>query len=346
MTRKPENELPEGGALYIKGELDHLTGDVTPYFKVGIVRGDKDAISRDKALKTGNPRAITNLFDLEVPFVQKVETRLHNEFARGRVSSGEWFHASLVTEDEVQQRAIELQRELNEHLDDLIAAADYSAPGPSAPVPADGELVELANEISILHFDSRAIANAKKLVESAMRALASKDESHLGRYFKRSERAASSAFSSTELKKRYPELHAQFMRTVDSGPQLRLSLPELDIDPDDRLRFWSVPSAEIVTQFSAEPDALHELFLACWSAAEVCSWERWIKESIFRARANRTGGIENFLYWEHKTVSSFDKEAFLLANPEIVPECTVGRPATTNYSLAEWHSFGKPATDY
>ena len=84
----------ESGTLYIKGERDHVRAEVSPYYKVGIVRGKREVTARDKALKTGNPRTITNLFEIQSPFVQKLETRLHNEYAFARVSSGEWLIAA------------------------------------------------------------------------------------------------------------------------------------------------------------------------------------------------------------------------------------------------------------
>lgn len=79
------------GTLYIMQETDYLSGEKFDYYKIGIVRGEKDVAAREKEHSTGNPRQIASVKDILSPAVQKLETRLHNEFARHRVSSGEWF---------------------------------------------------------------------------------------------------------------------------------------------------------------------------------------------------------------------------------------------------------------
>lgn len=93
------------GNVYFLRERDYITGEVSPYVKIGLVREDRDAAARFAEHQTGNPREILDYKTMESPFVEHLETQLHYRFADKWIT-GEWFKldenilAEAVTEAE------------------------------------------------------------------------------------------------------------------------------------------------------------------------------------------------------------------------------------------------------
>jgi hypothetical protein len=86
------------GSLYLLREQDYLSGNVSRYVKIGLVRDDKETAERIAEHQTGNPRAIFDYKTLESPLVEHLETQLHYRFADKWVT-GEWFD---LTEKEIK----------------------------------------------------------------------------------------------------------------------------------------------------------------------------------------------------------------------------------------------------
>jgi len=78
------------GSIYFLRERDFLTGEVSPYVKIGLVRKDKPTEKRILEHQTGNPREIYDYQTIEATFVEDLETRLHYIFGAHWVT-GEWF---------------------------------------------------------------------------------------------------------------------------------------------------------------------------------------------------------------------------------------------------------------
>ena len=76
--------------MYFLRERDYLTGEISPYVKIGLVRADKDTATRIAEHQTGNPREILDYKTLHAPFVEYLETQLHYRFSDCWIS-GEWF---------------------------------------------------------------------------------------------------------------------------------------------------------------------------------------------------------------------------------------------------------------
>ena len=78
------------GSIYFLRERDYLSGEISPYVKIGLVRDNKPTEERIAEHQTGNPRQIIDYETLGSPFVEYLETQLHYRFASRRIS-GEWF---------------------------------------------------------------------------------------------------------------------------------------------------------------------------------------------------------------------------------------------------------------
>jgi hypothetical protein len=74
------------GEIYFIGEKDLRSKEITPYFKVGIVRENLDNADRDSTQRllehqTGNPRELYIESVVKTELVELVETLLHKKFA-------------------------------------------------------------------------------------------------------------------------------------------------------------------------------------------------------------------------------------------------------------------------
>jgi len=336
MSSADFSDTPGAGTLYIKGEFDRMSGQHTDYYKVGIVRGDKDVRDRDKALKTGNPRKVTTILDLASPFVQKLETRLHNEFAPARIASTEWFHASLCSVEKMSERALELRSEIVALVDALAYHHEELAPGEKPAAEPDTLASALVEEWSILAADNLLIGKSKRAIQSALDAETEKQPKLREIYFKASERSAGSNLSATEVRKRHPDLYTQYVRVEQSSPKQRYLISVAELDPATRYEEWGILDPDAVGNRELTPADLHNAFLACWSAGAVIDWRQWLIEAQLSHVARGTTGLSGVWEWAFGSRNVFDKEGFRRDYPELAQDCTTHTAAKTTYSLAEW----------
>ncbi len=118
----------KGGRIYFLRERDYLSGEISPYVKIGLVRNNKSTEDRIAEHQTGNPRQILDYKTLLSPFVEYLETQLHYRFAH-RWISGEWFlldpeelgsaigeAESLISEFRQQEESIAYSMELSKRI--------------------------------------------------------------------------------------------------------------------------------------------------------------------------------------------------------------------------------------
>ena len=77
---RPNEISLEPGTIYFIGERDLITGEETPYVKIGLTKLDRTGVEREADLKTGNPRELFVMHEEYVPLVHSVERALRYEF--------------------------------------------------------------------------------------------------------------------------------------------------------------------------------------------------------------------------------------------------------------------------
>ena len=336
------HDLPyvESGSLYIKGEQDTLSGKISPYYKVGIVRGDKDVSDRDKALRTGNPRTITAVFDLQTYFAQKLETRLHNQFAYARVSSGEWFSAERCPIDQMIATAAALNDKLNEYAAALSWLETLSKePSGAVALTPTPEILELAARYSDLAGRISVLNSARKQVTSLLNSAADADAQLFEAMFKASVSNDRTTFSVELVKKNYPELYESFKNLKKVSISSKIVVTPSERNQDEHLDEVGLPSMESFNGLAGDPLALHQLYLAIWAQLEISHWDQWVIEARIHYEAMQHKGIEGVLEWDEKVSLAFDREAFLQKHPELKDECSKTTPGKLSYSVAEWAAY-------
>ena len=328
----------ESGTLYIKGERDHVRGEVSPYYKVGIVRGKREVTARDKALKTGNPRTITNLFEIESPFVQKLETRLHNEYAFARVSSGEWFDTGRFSVDAMTAAARALGGELAAAAPSLVRSAHIAGPGAGpvgAPTP---RILELHADFTRASLEKSALAKHRSALNAELGRRAEADRDLYGLYFKETRTEDKPSFSTVEFKKKHPDLHREFSRKGEGKYSSKIALGEGTDNVGDILS--GVIPVDELGDVSVAPQLLHRQSLELWGLIAKRDWVLAVLEAHILCEAADLEGIQDVLTWSYLERNSFDREAFAVKYPELVTEFTSVTRGKTSYSVAEWAAYG------
>ena len=324
------------GTLYIMQETDYLSGEKFDYYKIGIVRGEKDVTAREKEHSTGNPRRIASVKDILSPAVQKLETRLHNEYARHRVSSGEWFYLPGDLLGEVIALAEELNAELEAEIDVLNAAKLITEPGTKPAITPTADLAAVSQRLAEVLGQTAVVAGYKKTVESKLKELAQGKEEwkHL---FELRFNKEKNSFSTTELKKKYKALYEEYQRVLKVTVTPKFVVEPIPYEASTFLEEIGLVDPE---QLGEDIIALHQANLAHWSVDAKLKWEREVLEAKLLTAAGDAEGIEGVLFWNVRESKNFDKEAFIIDHPDEYADSFKVTPASTTWRVAEWASYG------
>lgn len=325
------------GTLYFMREVDYLTGETFDYFKIGIVRGEKDVLVREKQHNTGNPRNVVTHTELVCAEVQTLETRLHNRFARHRVSSNEWFFLPGGLLDEVVTAACRYRDQIDAaHAIALAAEAAAALPRSGAILSPNESIVSSARQLIIRTAEHKVLDSNAKAITQRLRTLLEADAS-LQPLMKRYDRAASRSFNVAMLKKLAKDLHAQF-----SIPQDKLIYELIFEDEDAEAEALAVRGKLEVAHESLEAldaYALHQEYLRLWGEIDRVKAEiAALNDQLLVACGDATA-IDGVLEWQVRTTNRFDKAKFMAEYPDLYEQCQKDNPARTTYSVAEWASY-------
>jgi hypothetical protein len=317
-------------------ETDYLSGEKFDYYKIGIVRGEKDVAAREKEHSTGNPRKIASVKDILSPAVQKLETRLHNEFARHRVSSGEWFYLPGELLGKVIALAEELNAELESEIEVLKAAKLVTRPGSKPALTPTEDILAVSQRLSEVLGQTAVVASYKKTVESKLKELAEGKEEWKYLFEVRYNKEKNS-FSATELKKKYKALYEEYQRILKVTVN-----PKFTVEPTQFEESVLLPELGLIdpAQIGDDIIGLHQANLAHWSVEAKLKWKREFLEARLLTAANDAEGIEGILVWNVRESKNFDKEAFQVEHPREFAESFKLTPAATTWRVAEWASYG------
>jgi len=321
------------GTLYIMREQDYLSGALFDYYKIGIVRGEKDVKKRESEHSTANPRKISSIIEIQSPEVQKLETHLHNTYAMHRVSSGEWFFLPGDLVDQVINDANQLAEKLAQLETFRSVATEVVKQAHVDPaIQATDQLIELGQELARLRKQGKEVSAIKAKIVDRMREIAAQDEaySHL---FKIREVKATITWDGASFKKENKELDSQFRNLVSTKwtPKWIQDFAE------------DVYDAEVVADVVAlsDPIDLHAKYLEFWKVEAQTKWEIDALELQIHAATGTAQRLEGVVEWTEKTTTRFDQESLKAAYPELYEKYLVEKPAVTQKTPAEWVSYAR-----
>jgi hypothetical protein len=116
--KRPTEISLEPGTVYFIGERDLISGEETPYVKIGLTKLDRTGVEREADLKTGNPRELFVMHEEYVPLVHSVERALRYEFRLQNVLR-EW-HVFRPDSPKKLTEAISLCQDLGREFADYV----------------------------------------------------------------------------------------------------------------------------------------------------------------------------------------------------------------------------------
>lgn len=96
------NEIStEPGKIYFICERALISGELSPFVKIGLTSHDRKSIDRKNDLQTGNPRELFVAHEVEVACVKAIETILRYEFLMQNIQR-EWHIFSAKSKDQLK----------------------------------------------------------------------------------------------------------------------------------------------------------------------------------------------------------------------------------------------------
>ena len=331
-----ESSTGSPGKLYVMRERDYLTQVEFDYYKIGIVRGDKDVLDREKQHRTGNPREIITLCEVSSTDVQRLETRLHNHFASRRVSSGEWFHFPEPDLTILHNRVDHVSREVDA-LTGIVVPQGSDIQWSATPAPDDGTGAKAAQDLLLRQAALKVVAEDLKIVSQALLEVA-RDEPALSMMLKTSNIKASRSFSTAELKRIRKDLYERFKTKVRTSISFSVTFDEDSVKEEvQRIRESRALAAEGLDVL--DPYSIHAEYLRLWAQRDQLKFEVEFAEQSLKALVGSCIGIEGVAMWVQKESMAFDREAFKTAHPNVFEQCHVVKDAQTVVNVAEWVSY-------
>jgi hypothetical protein len=336
--------MKAAGEIYFIGEKDLRSKEVTPYFKVGIVRenpenADRDSTQRLLEHQTGNPRELYIESVVKTDLVELVETLLHKKFAPLGVR-GEWMLLTASELADVQKEAHSLAKEAAEIISDLEKAEKL------AKEVSDDELLPATDELKALneiYLESNAKLKSCKEMQGEIKeiladALEDEDEEEeVGAFVQVQERKGKSLFDEDAFKSKYGSIYSQFVipnRTV-KGPAtfagsraFKREFREFDpafatiVDGFD-------PLVEKIKAGKEKKEVLHGFSLELHRVNAEALWEKMKAENKIKVACGTHAGIDGVIKWARaeKVTESLDRKALKEAYPDLVAEFTTAGEA-------------------
>lgn len=314
-----------GGELYFIRERDVLTGELSPYVKIGLVRENESKTSVDRAREhqTGNPRELYVHHVVTSACISYLESTMHGRFEPSRVS-GEWFNLSA----EECQRAVDEATAYAARLDETRTLLDDAAV--LKKTVSTDELVELAEEDrplvdSYVRADrsTKVIVAARKSLKSALATWSDQgiDISKLGTITMTERRN----FDQERFALEFPDLAAEFTTTkTDVGGTLRFAA---GLGGDLALEEFNPGLAELVDALGAsiadfdgrDASPIMEKVFALSSFEAAAEFDKDLATAALQDRCGSASGIAGVCTWKRseKATTKIDNAAVKRAHPDL-----------------------------
>jgi hypothetical protein len=333
------------GEIYFIGEKDLRTKEITPYFKVGIVRENADNADRDSTQRllehqTGNPRELYIESVVKTDLVELVETLLHKKFAPLGVR-GEWMLLTAEELAQVQKEASALAKEAGEITADLEKAEKL------AKEKSDEELVPATDELKALN-EIYLESNAKlkscddmfdAIKEIFAEALEDEDEEEeVEAFVKVLEKKGKAVFDEESFKAKYERIYSKFVITKStikgtasfSGSRgFKKEFKEFDPTFATMVDGFE-PLVEKIKAGKEKKESLHGFSLELRRVSAEATWSKMKAESKIKVACGTHAGIDGLFKWARteKVTESLDRKGLKEAHPELYAEFTTQGEAT------------------
>lgn len=346
------------GSIYFLRERDFLTGEVSPYVKIGLVRKDKPTEKRILEHQTGNPREIYDYKTIEATYVEDLETRLHYIFGAQWVT-GEWFLLDELQLREVidvaQAYALE-QQQLAPVLDQVDELATMVSSGVNLDASAAAsalweELKEVRTRIamekatrSIAELKLRSMLGMHRGIRGIVEAQLSKSSPTFNKAaFEES--AYYTQFAAAYMKVQPGKFAGSFL--LKNIPTLKKSHPQLD-EALKALKMPKVTSADltdVILERTEEMQALHFEMISQDAKLSPLEWKNFQLETHLKLEVGNADGITDICAWKREVkaeTEDFDFNRFKEEHPDIAELFMHTSAPSVKHPFSKFRAYPNP----
>lgn len=343
------------GSIYFLRERDYLTGEVSPYVKIGLVRNDKPTEKRILEHQTGNPREIFDYQTIEATFVEDLETRLHYIFGAYWVT-GEWF---LLDELQLQEvidvaKAYALEQK---QLAPLFDQSDEFASATSTEVFLEPtpEAVDLWEELKTIKLQIAEEKAKQAIAEMQLRKFLGPNRGIPGivnvQVSKPSAKFNKVAFQESKYFAQFDSEYSKTTAEKLTGSFLLKNIPTLSNNNPtlhEELQAVKIPKVtlsdltEIVLDRTQEMEALHLIMIG--QEAKICPMElqEFVLKTKLQVLTGTAAGITDICAWRREVKAAsieFDANRFKDDYPEIANEFMQTPSPTIKHQFTNFRAY-------
>ncbi len=321
------------GEIYFISERDHLSGTLSGYYKIGLVKSSRRGDSRARLAEhqTGNPRHLEVEHIVEAPAVSTLEVALHQRLALKRVS-GEWFQLTPRALAQAIAMASNLAADQRSHLRSFARAEALGG-------ELSTERLGRATARDLNWFERAQVAKLTlrrlKQVQGSIKEFLSEalDAGQPVVDFIGSTETESATFDKQALRRDHPDLFDEYAGTKPSASKLfRLAG---GVEGPDVVVPRSVESlARQVEELLSRPstkrsylEELHACHLSSLAHSSKAEWDQMIATAELQVRCGTKAGISGICSWKRveSSAPSFDLVGFRRAHPRLAEKYMVLR---------------------
>jgi hypothetical protein len=311
------------GEIYFIRENEFLTGRLSPFVKIGLVRYSekRDSFGRMAEHQTGNPRRLSleSSRVVKTEAVDMVEARLHQRYAKSRIS-GEWFEFSdEATLEEAIHAAEAMSQEVAEivpkfHIADELDRLESK--GKRSATKSDMLLVERLVRARSQRKECEALE--KEVKEILTKAVS--EGSDISIAAKNSVTNYSPTFLEEQFKNENKDLWEDFLQEVQTWSHTFLPKIKVeDLGDEFSTQILGIKTSIDAVRNGAPLSDLVEVTLSLTNLKGVASWEEKVAETELKIEVGQLEEIEGVCTWKRhwNKTQKFNSAAFAGVHPEL-----------------------------
>lgn len=320
------------GEIYFLREIDVLSGEKSPYVKIGLVELSRESSKRKKEHQTGNPRDLVLVSHFKTECVRAVEKYLHWHHIEHGVR-GEWFKFS----DETLGGVIKYAEGLRDMFADQIASlrdgfAFQSVVSDGRIKPSTDEAQRWLHEYSVAHLIMTESEKATEMFRLAIKEAKGRGEdiSDVGTVEERESRE----LDVENLKIGEPDLYNNYCFEKIKA-RFNLSKSNATFENDPRVVKAEVRSTALVQAVEAmkseelDFNSVSQIAFGVDSTSKFYAKEKELAQLHLQAQCESAEKIDEICTWKRETESKFSPTRFKKEQPEAYDRYSVIKFKTT-----------------
>ena len=337
----------KSGSIYFLRERDYLSGEISPYVKIGLVRDEKATEYRIAEHQTGNPRQIVDFKTLKSPFVEYLETQLHYRYAHYWVA-GEWFVLDEERLGTVVSEAKSLIKQFKRHRGSILESQKLSKVESIYPERKVGKN-ERAWAVKLRRVKLRKdVLEAQRVIVSSQLRSVLGSAGSIDGVASVVKKEGGISFDKTAFETVHPFIYKKYLNiekmelsgsfTLRSKMQLRHEEPKLyeamHSAKEEVGKLRHKISSKTIRR-SADIENLHTEYLEVQRQIYITDWEYHKLEAALKNAVGLSKGLEGLCGWNRtiQTKIEFNQKQFKEERPRLYEKFQLNKPITLAISI-------------